>query len=97
MPELYVGREAPELKRVEGRSVTVKRETTRPMLKLAGSDQNPPLQRQRRKWGYFNEFDTVFPACGSSNSAIELTPDEMEKYSAAVSWIDVCKGWNQSD
>ena len=41
MPELYVGREAPELKRVEGRSVTVKRETTRPMLKLAGSDQNP--------------------------------------------------------
>ena len=54
VPELYVGREAPELKRVEGRSVTVKRETTRPMLKLAGSDQNPPLQRQRRKWGYFN-------------------------------------------
>ena len=54
MPELSVGREAPELKRVEGRSVTVKRETTRPMLKLAGSDQNPPLQRQRRKWGYFN-------------------------------------------
>ena len=42
-------------------------------------------------------FDTVFPACGSSNSAIELTPDELEKYSAAVSWIDVCKGWNQPD
>lgn len=38
-------------------------------------------------------FDTVFPACGSSNSAIELTLDELEKYSAAVSWIDVCKGW----
>lgn len=38
-------------------------------------------------------FDTVFPACGSGNSAIELTPDELEKYSAFTSWIDVCKGW----
>ena len=38
-------------------------------------------------------FDTVFPACGSSSSGIELTPDELEKYSAAVSWIDVCKDW----
>ena len=37
-------------------------------------------------------FPTVFPACGSSNSAIELTPDELEKYSAHFSqWIDVCK------
>ena len=42
-------------------------------------------------------FDTVFPACGSSNSAIELTLDELEKYSAAASWVDVCKGWNQAD
>ena len=36
-------------------------------------------------------FDTVFPACGSSNSAIELTLEELEKYSSAVSWIDVCR------
>lgn len=36
-------------------------------------------------------FATVFPACGSSNSAIELTPDELEKYSNAIGWIDVCK------
>lgn len=36
-------------------------------------------------------FETVFPACGSSNSAIELTPDELEKYSGAIEWIDVCK------
>ena len=36
-------------------------------------------------------FDTVFPACGSSNSAIELTPDELFRYSGAVKWIDVCK------
>ena len=37
-------------------------------------------------------FETVFPACGSSNSAIELTPEELEKYSAHfIEWIDVCK------
>lgn len=39
-------------------------------------------------------FQTVFPACGSSNSAIELTIDELEKYSSYAAWIDVCKGWN---
>ena len=36
-------------------------------------------------------FDTVFPACGSSNSAIELTPDELYKYCNATEWVDVCK------
>ncbi len=36
-------------------------------------------------------FETVFPACGSSNSAIELTPQELEKYSSFIQWIDVCK------
>jgi len=36
-------------------------------------------------------FDTIFPACGSSNSAIELTPDELFKYSKADAWVDVCK------
>ncbi len=38
-------------------------------------------------------FDTVFPAAGSSNSAIELTCGELEEYSRASAWIDVCKGW----
>jgi prolyl-tRNA editing enzyme YbaK/EbsC (Cys-tRNA(Pro) deacylase) len=38
-------------------------------------------------------FDTVFPACGSNNSAIELTIKELEKYSNYHSWVDVCKGW----
>ncbi len=38
-------------------------------------------------------FDTVFPACGSANSAIELTLPELEKHSDARAWIDVCKGW----
>ena len=37
-------------------------------------------------------FETVYPAVGSSNSAIELTPDELEKYSTNfVAWVDVCK------
>ena len=36
-------------------------------------------------------FDTVFPACGSSNSAIEFTCDELFRYSKAIEWIDVCK------
>lgn len=38
-------------------------------------------------------FDTVFPACGSSNSAIELTIPELEKYSGYERWVDVCKGY----
>lgn len=38
-------------------------------------------------------FDTVFPACGSSNSAMELTIDELERYSSCRDWIDVCKDW----
>lgn len=38
-------------------------------------------------------FETVFPACGSSNSAIELTIEEIEKYTDYIEWIDVCKGW----
>lgn len=36
-------------------------------------------------------FKTVFPACGSSNSAIELTIPELEKYSGYLGWIDVTK------
>jgi prolyl-tRNA editing enzyme YbaK/EbsC (Cys-tRNA(Pro) deacylase) len=38
-------------------------------------------------------FETVFPACGNSNSAIELTINELEKYSNYTAWVDVCKGW----
>jgi prolyl-tRNA editing enzyme YbaK/EbsC (Cys-tRNA(Pro) deacylase) len=36
-------------------------------------------------------FDTVFPACGSGNSAIELTMDELNEYSQNRGWVDVCK------
>lgn len=40
-------------------------------------------------------FETVFPACGSSNSAIELTISELETYSGGT-WVDVCKGWQEN-
>jgi prolyl-tRNA editing enzyme YbaK/EbsC (Cys-tRNA(Pro) deacylase) len=38
-------------------------------------------------------FTTMFPACGSSNSAIELTLGELEEYSKSEKWVDVCKNW----
>ncbi len=38
-------------------------------------------------------FRTVFPACGSANSAIELTIPELEQTSGFTGWVDVCKGW----
>lgn len=38
-------------------------------------------------------FTTVFPACGSSNSAIELTNEELYLFGNVVEWVDVCKGW----
>ena len=42
-------------------------------------------------------FPTVFPACGSSNSAIELTIAELEQHSGYVAWVDVCKGWREGE
>ncbi len=36
-------------------------------------------------------FETVFPACGSSNSAIEVTLPELEQFSEALGWVDVCR------
>lgn len=36
-------------------------------------------------------FEKVYPACGSANSAVELTPDELEQLSGCKEWIDVCK------
>ena len=40
-------------------------------------------------------FDTVFPAAGSGNSAIELTCQELEIYAHSAGWVDVCKGWQE--
>lgn len=42
-------------------------------------------------------FDTVFPACGSSNSAIELTCDELYTLTKAKKWVDVCKDWDNEE
>jgi len=42
-------------------------------------------------------FETVFPACGSSNSAIELTCEELHRYSKSMEWVDVCKGWKEGE
>ncbi len=42
-------------------------------------------------------FTTVFPACGSSNSAIELTIPQLEEYSNYEQWIDVCKGYEKTE
>ena len=39
-------------------------------------------------------FETVFPAAGSSNSSIELTCDELNRYSNCEKWVDVCKVYN---
>lgn len=40
-------------------------------------------------------FETVFPACGSSNSAIELNMVQLYQYANAKEWIDACKGWDE--
>lgn len=42
-------------------------------------------------------FETVWPAAGSSNSAIELTLDELERFSGACGWVDVAKGWRDEE
>lgn len=42
-------------------------------------------------------FATVFPACGSANSAMELSCDELFRYSRALDWVDVCKDWEEGD
>ncbi len=42
-------------------------------------------------------FETVFPACGSSSSAIELTIPELEIVSGYSAWVDVCKNWQTPD
>ncbi len=42
-------------------------------------------------------FESVFPAAGSGNSAIELNLEELEKFSQSRAWVDVCKGWQEAD
>lgn len=39
-------------------------------------------------------FSTVLPAAGSSNSCVEMTCEELERYSGARGWVDVCRDWD---
>lgn len=42
-------------------------------------------------------FDTVFPACGSANSAIELSCEALQAAAQNFAgWVDVCKGWQDA-
>lgn len=41
-------------------------------------------------------FEVVYPACGSANSAVELTVSELEACSGFTRWVDVCKGWQEN-
>lgn len=38
-------------------------------------------------------FETVFPAAGTANSSVELTPEELFEYAKADAWVDLCKDW----
>lgn len=40
-------------------------------------------------------FETVYPACGTASSAVELTLPELETASGCLGWVDVCKGWRE--
>lgn len=42
-------------------------------------------------------FETVFPAAGSANSAIEMTIEELERCSGSLGFIDVCKAWQSEE
>ncbi len=42
-------------------------------------------------------FHTVYPACGTSSSAVEMTMDELFLTSQSAGWVDVCKGWNEEE
>ena len=42
-------------------------------------------------------FETVYPACGSANSAVPLPCEELRQASGAVGWVDVCKAWRPEE
>lgn len=42
-------------------------------------------------------FERVYPAAGSGHSAVNLTLEELEKYSGYTQWVDVCKNWNENE
>lgn len=52
-----------------------------------GVPQNIPVYLDRS----LLRFDVIFPACGSGNSAVRLTPSQLESACPNAEWIDVCK------
>lgn len=40
-------------------------------------------------------FAFIYPACGSANSAIKLTCNELQELLPSCTWVDVCKGWKE--
>lgn len=42
-------------------------------------------------------FETVYPACGSANSAVRLSPEELAAACGGAEWVDVCKGWGSGE
>ena len=52
-----------------------------------------PFANPEGTTAYLKRFDTVFPAAGSPNSAIELSCAELEAFSHSAGWVDVCKDW----
>ena len=70
------------------------KETFKTKAKMLARDEVLPIIGNPDVTIYLDEslkrFQTVFPACGNSNSAIELTIDELSSYIKAE-WIDVCK------
>ena len=70
------------------------------ILIVAAGDARVDNKKYKDRFGvkvYLDEslqrFETVFPAAGSANSAIELTIPELEQYSKSDGWVDVCKDW----
>ena len=69
----------------------------KPILIVAAGDakiDNPKYKAKFKTKAKMLGFDEV-EACGSSNSAIELSIEELEKYANPQEWVDVCKGWIQ--
>ena len=62
------------------------------ILLVTAGDAKIDNAKYRSRFGK-KGFQTVFPACGSDNSAVRLTPEELERCAGAKDWVDVCKGW----
>ena len=60
---------------------------------ILDSRGNPTVEVEVYLDESLKRFQTVFPACGSSNSEIKLTIPELEQCSNSLAWVDVCKGW----